>query len=145
MTGSGDYNAFIISRLFAGLFAGSTTILGSGTIIDIFFLHQRGRAFASYELSLLFGVLCGPTIGGFIVQDNSWTVAFWWTLAPVGAAIILLVIFGEETKFERESESRGRHSLPSGFIQSRISIFFPGTQVTGPSRFTEMVSLCVLP
>lgn len=94
MTDSGDYHAFIISRLFAGLFGGSTTILGSGTIMDIFFLYQRGRAFACYELSLLLGVISGPTIGGFIVQDNSWTVTFWWTIAPVGGAAILLLIFG---------------------------------------------------
>ena len=104
-----------------------------------FFLHQRGRAFACYELSLLFGVICGPTIGGFIVHTKFWTVAFWWTLAPLGAATITLFIFGEETKFERDSESPAARNIPPGFMRSRAALLFPGTQVTRPNRTVKMV------
>lgn len=43
MTGRDDYDSFLISRLFAGLFGSVATILGSGYIMDMFFLHQRGK------------------------------------------------------------------------------------------------------
>ena len=43
MTSPNDYNSFVASRLFAGIFGSVATILGSGYIMDIFFLHQRGK------------------------------------------------------------------------------------------------------
>ena len=140
MTKSDDYNAFIISRMFAGLCGGSPTILGSGSIVEMFFLHQRGRVFACYELSLLLGVVTGPTIGGFIVQNHSWTVAFWWTLAPVGLAIVLIFAFGEETRFARDGDSTIYPRTPSSFIPSRIATLFPGTKVAPQRSVGSIVS-----
>ena len=43
MTGSNDYISFVLSRLFGGIFGSVATILGSGYIMDMFFLHQRGK------------------------------------------------------------------------------------------------------
>jgi len=43
MTGPNHYISFVVSRLFAGLFGSVATILGSGCIMDVFFLHQRGK------------------------------------------------------------------------------------------------------
>ena len=43
MTSHNNYNSFVASRLFAGMFGSVATILGSGYIMDIFFLHQRGK------------------------------------------------------------------------------------------------------
>ena len=55
MTGPNDYIAFTMSRLFTGLFGGIPAILGSGYIIDMFYLHQRGKPLLSlrYQLYLL--------------------------------------------------------------------------------------------
>ena len=55
MTGQHDYKAFVISRLFGGLFSSIPQILGNGIIVDIFFLHERGRAFAVYTTSFALG------------------------------------------------------------------------------------------
>lgn len=41
MTGPNDYEAFVVSRLFAGLFGSCPTVLGSGYIIDLFFFHNE--------------------------------------------------------------------------------------------------------
>ena len=108
--------------------------------MDIFFLHQRGRAFACYELSLLFGVICGPTIGGFVVQNNAWPVAFWWTLAPLGIAAVLLFFFGQETRFARVGSSKLYPLPPSPFFRNRIATLLPGTQVVPQYKVRELVS-----
>lgn len=129
MTGPNDYEAFVVSRLFAGLFGSCPTVLGSGYIVDLFFLHQRGRAFSCYELSLLLGVICSPTVGGFIVQSHPWPVAFWWTLAPVGIGIVLIFCFGEETGFARDNATVVYPRTPLPFLQNRIVTFLPGTRV----------------
>lgn len=43
------------------------TVLGPAYAIDIFLLHQRGKAFISYKLSLTSSIVASPTVGGFIV------------------------------------------------------------------------------
>ena len=88
-TGHDDYISFIISRLFGGIFGGIPAILGAGTIVDIFFLHERGLAFATFSLSFLLGTAVGPTFGGFIVQSAPWPNEFWWTVGLQGAVIVL--------------------------------------------------------
>jgi MFS family permease len=85
----GDYNAFVISRLFGGMFGACPSILGTGMITDIFFLHERGKAFSTFLLCFLLGTLAGPTFGGFIVQHVSWPAEFWWTIGLQALVIIL--------------------------------------------------------
>lgn len=138
MTGPNDYEAFVVSRLFAGLFGSPSTILGAGYIVDLFFLHQRGKAFSCYELSLLLGVICSPTIGGFIVQSHSWPVTFWWTLVPVGIGIILIFCFGEETGFDRERTTVIYPEAPSSFVPNRIATLLPGTRIS-PKNHTDSI------
>ncbi|KAL9059138.1 MAG: hypothetical protein Q9162_001356 [Coniocarpon cinnabarinum] len=55
MTSSDDYDAFVISRLFGGLVGSVPQILGNGIIVNIFFLHERGRAFAIYSTFFTIG------------------------------------------------------------------------------------------
>ena len=40
MTHSNQYNPFVITRLFAGMFGSVPSILGASTITDLFFLHE---------------------------------------------------------------------------------------------------------
>ena len=123
-----------------GLFAGAPTILGSGFIMDIFFLHQRGKAFACYELSLLLGVICSPTVGGFIAQQSPWPVVFWWTLAPVGAAAVLVCLVCEETGFARTEDDTIYPTMPKGFVHNRVLTLLPGISVTPRSTSRDIVS-----
>jgi MFS family permease len=71
------------------MFGACPSILGTGVITDIFFLHERGKAYSTFSLSFLLGTLAGPTLGGFIVQHVSWQVEFWWTIGLQGLVIIL--------------------------------------------------------
>jgi MFS family permease len=89
MTGKGDYLPFVLSRFFAGVFGSVPSILGAGVLTDIFFLHERGRAFSTFSLSFLMGTVAGPTFGGFIVQHVYWANELWWTVGLQGLIIIL--------------------------------------------------------
>jgi MFS family permease len=66
MTGVDDYIPFTILQLFCGMFGGNPAITGSGYIIDTFYLHQRGKAFAVFEVLIIFVVVGGGTLGGFV-------------------------------------------------------------------------------
>lgn len=109
--------------------------------MDIFFLHQRGRAFMCLEISLLAAFTVSPTIGGFIVQTRPWPVTVWWTLAPIGLAMILVVAVLEETSFPRGENSGIYPSRPTSFFKNRIVTFLPGMKVVPtPSRRSVVCS-----
>lgn len=139
MTGVNDYIPFTISRLFTGLFGGIPAILGSGYIIDMFFLHQRGKAFAVFEILIIFAVVGGGTLGGFIAHNNNWDLVFWWTLGPVGAAMILVFVFVEETSYERNDQKSGRISLPKSWLANRVATFLPGSRTQPSGKSKEVV------
>ena len=140
MTGANDFIPFTISRLFAGFFGPIPAILGSGYIIDMFCLHQRGKAFAIFEVLIIFAVVGGGTLGGFIAQSRPWDYVFWWTLGPIGAAIIAVFLFVEDTEYDRHLETPRRHVLPTGWLANRIATFFPGTKTQPAGKGSEFVN-----
>lgn len=128
LTHPDDYNDFVVSRFFGAFFGSVASAIGAGTIIDLFFLHQRGKAFTCYTLMILFGTFFGPTISGFIVARAPWPVQFWWTVGVEGFIAILVFFFLEETTFPRD----GKHSPftpPSSYVSNRIATFFPGHKI----------------
>ena len=139
MTHKDDYVPFLISRLLAGMFASVPTTFGPAYAIDIFFLHQRGKAFISYELSLLAGVVATPTIGGFIIQSKPWPYTFWWTIAPVGVAMVLVFCFLKETGFRRNQDDQTQIRQPTSFLKNRMATFFPGNKVVPRTSSREVV------
>ncbi|KAI9046870.1 hypothetical protein LZ554_008948 [Drepanopeziza brunnea f. sp. 'monogermtubi'] len=131
MDGPNDFIPFLLSRLICGMFGVIPAIMGVGFIMDMFFLHQRGKAFALFEVLIIFAVVGGGTLGGFIAETNPWTYVFWWTLGPIGAAIISVFLFVEDTTFDRTPGAIQRQ-LPTGYLANRLATFFIGTR-TQPS------------
>lgn len=72
MTDEDQYEPFVASRLFCGLFGAAPSIFGVRPIIDMFFLHERGRAFNTFHICYLLGTVLGPTFSGFIVESKGW-------------------------------------------------------------------------
>ena len=91
MTASDDYTPFILSRLVAGLFGSIPSIPASQYVMDIYFLHQRGKAFAALEVSLFGGLLLAPVLGGFIANSRPWPFVFWWLVAVSGVSAIMSI------------------------------------------------------
>ncbi|KAL2014532.1 hypothetical protein VTN00DRAFT_2057 [Thermoascus crustaceus] len=136
MTGEGDYIPFTVSRLFGGIFGSIPSILGAQPLMDMFFLHERGKVFTTFHLSFLLGTVAGPTFCGFVVQHADWPFEFWWTVALQGVVSVLAFIFLEETGFTRDG---GRVYQPQrkGFIRNRIATFFLGNLVAHKDGMKE--------
>jgi MFS family permease len=137
-----QFNSFIVSRFFSGFFGGVTGVLGPRVLVDLFFLHQRGRAFTAFHWCLNFGSVAGPTLSAYISSNRSWTLEFWWTVGLLGFTIICCLLFMHETSWVREPDAVNTPA-PENFFSNRIATFFPGTRVTPKSSARQTVSLAL--
>ena len=141
MTHSDQYIAFVMARLFGGLFGGNAAPLGSDAIVDMFYLHQRGKALTILNITFLAGVVIGPTLSGFIVGSTDWPVQFWWSNGVEAAVILVSLLFLEETYYDRSlgPDAKGR-KRPASFAASRITTLFCGSRLMPPISVTQTVS-----
>ena len=139
MTNPSQYAPYLVSRFFAGFGAPVPSALGPRILLDLFFIHERGRAFSVLTLSYLLGTLAIPTIGCFVASQTDWPIMFWWTIPFLGLALILTVVFMEETGFEREGKTRYPRQ-PTSFVANRIATFLPGNKVVPSYTLAETVS-----
>ncbi|KFX92357.1 hypothetical protein O988_07311 [Pseudogymnoascus sp. VKM F-3808] len=147
MAGPNDFIPFAISRAICGVFGVIPAILGTGYIMDMFFLHQRGKAFAIFEVLIIFAVVGGGTLGGFIAEYGPWSDVFWWTVGPVGAAAISVFIFVEDTTFNHSPNAIQRPPLPKSWFANRVATFLPGikTQAVGPGKGAAVYRRFIVP
>ncbi|KAJ5934459.1 Major facilitator superfamily domain general substrate transporter [Penicillium verhagenii] len=144
MTHSDDYIPFIMSRLFAGFFGAVPTVLGPRIVTDLFYLHQRGRAFTMLHMGFLFGTIAGPTFSGFVSANTTFPVEFWWTVGLLGFTLICCFCFLEETGFDRENFERNPE-IPRGLVANRFATFFFGHSVVLPTTWKETAKVAVTP
>lgn len=140
MTKPDQYVPYIVSRYFAAFFGVTVSVLGPKYLVDMFFLHQRGRAFTVLHLALNFGASAGPTFAGFVAAKAYWPVEYWWSVALAAFTIIIVFFFLEETYYDR-SEGAVNRTKPVSFIKDRVDTFFPGHKVARPVTWGETVGL----
>ena len=136
---SDQYEPFVVASLFRGLFGATPAIVGTRLLLDMFFLHERGKAFAVFTFMFLLAVLAGPTFSGFIVQHAKWPVQFWWGVASQGAAAILVFMFLEETGWTRDERAQ-YPKPPESWLQNRVATFLPGSKVVPSISASQLVS-----
>ena len=148
MTSPNNYTAFVVSKWLGGTFGSVASTIGAGVILDTFFLHQRGKAFACYTTSTLFGPQMGPTLGGFIIESAPWSVQFWWVIGVEGLVILLVFFYLDETS-TFEGKTKGRSHEDASWLASRVATIFPRSDTLGsrdgsttPWLTSIMIGLC---
>jgi MFS family permease len=139
-----DYTSFIVSRFFGGFFGSVVGVLGPRVLVDMFFLHQRGRAFTVFHWCFDFGTVAGPTISALIDANTSWIYAYVGTSGLVGVALILVFAFMHETTWDRRPNATNVEA-PQGFLSNRIATFLPGNRVTLHTPFSDTLRISALP
>ena len=138
-----DLVSFAVSRGLVGFFCQVPQVLTGGVIINIFFLHERGKTFAIFSTLYVLGTAIGPSLDGIIVQHSTWPDAFWWLVAGNGFAAALMFLIMEDTNFDRSHDKpapiRDRSARPS-WVSSRIQTFFPGNKVVPGANAGQIVS-----
>ncbi|KAI9699555.1 MAG: hypothetical protein M1820_007186 [Bogoriella megaspora] len=109
-----SFASLIVTRFFAGFFAGPNVVLIEGTFADIWAARTTNTYYAFLGFAQYFGAACGPLILGFIVPVTSWRWTQYITLM-IQAAVLLFAIGVPET-YQREIIRRRarRAGLPHG-------------------------------
>lgn len=98
------YAQLIGARIVNGLFPAAMA-LGPATVVDCFFVHQRGRATGLFTVLLTTGAHIAPILGGLVGQFLGWR----WTFklaAILDGSMFLVILFGlPETLYVRAHNS----------------------------------------
>jgi MFS family permease len=86
-------------------------------IHDMFFFHERARKINIWAFSFLIGPYLGPFISGFIAEKLDWRNNFGVLAGFYGFSVLLIVLFGDETLYDREHK---HEPAPTSGIVARI-------------------------
>lgn len=106
------YAGFTACRTLQGLFNTPPQVIGLSIIHDMFFFHKRARKINIWAFSFFCGPFLGPFISGLLVERISWRAVYGVLAGLHGLAVLLIVIFGDETLYDRiipvaDTPSRG--------------------------------------
>jgi MFS family permease len=118
--------------------------VGANIIVQVFFLHDRGKCFAIYTSLILLGTVASNTLSGFIVQSTAWPVQYWYNVAFEGLIAILCLLFLDETGWTRLGGDI-YPTLPEGFLASKLATYTLLRRVTPRKTAREIGYRAVLP
>lgn len=98
-----SYESMIGGRLIQGL---GTSIFESVTfaiIGDLYFVHQRGSRMAIYITAQVSLVLFPSLMSGVVAVNLGWRWCFWILAIFLGIGFLLVLFFGWETSYNRNS------------------------------------------
>ncbi|KAF9913511.1 hypothetical protein BX616_009943 [Lobosporangium transversale] len=81
----------IIARIFQSIGSGGASILGAGTVADIYPPEEQGTSMGLMFLGQFLGPVLGPPIGGLLAQAFGWQSTFFFM--AIASAIIILELF----------------------------------------------------
>ncbi|KAK0634823.1 major facilitator superfamily domain-containing protein [Bombardia bombarda] len=91
-----SWPAFLIFRLFSGVFASAPIAIVTGIYADIYGdPRTRGRSMGMFLAATLFGPLFAPIVSGYCAPTIGWRWVFWIGLIYAGATIVPLLFLPE--------------------------------------------------
>ncbi|KAL2211398.1 MFS general substrate transporter [Sarocladium strictum] len=95
------FESFMAARILNGFF--STVAQGGGLmfIFDMFFFHERARKINIWAAFIILSPYMGPLLTAFIITKLKWPIAFWVYFAETTLALILTILFVQETYYDR--------------------------------------------
>ena len=105
---SKNYGTIMAMRALNGFFAGIPLGLGSATVVDLFFTHERGTYMGIYTLSFITGGHIAPIIGGYINLNLTWHWCFYIPAILTAVEFVVFALTVPETLFSRAPEALAR-------------------------------------
>ena len=91
-----NWPALLVFRFFCGALASAPIAIVAGILADIFSdPRTRGRAFAIFMVSTVFGPLLAPIVSGYTTPAIGWRPTFWIGFGYAGFSFICVVFLPE--------------------------------------------------
>jgi MFS family permease len=110
--GAKSYAGFTACRTLQGFFAAPPQVIGLSIIHDMFFFHERARKINIWAFCFLLGPYLGPFISAFIAEKLSWRQNFGVLCGFFGFSILVILLCGDETLYDRKNTESKKASSP---------------------------------
>ncbi|KAM5538327.1 hypothetical protein V8D89_007929 [Ganoderma adspersum] len=93
------------SRIFQGVGLAPAQCLVAATLEHIYLqvVHERGSRSTIWNFALIGGTALGPFVYGYVIQDLSWQLGFWFVSIACGLAFVCVFFFVPETTRRRQA------------------------------------------
>src|SRR5271166_1890331 len=101
-----NLNALLLFRILQGVGGGGMVPVAQSILADAFPPAKRGQAFAVFGVAVVVAPVVGPTLGGWLSDNVSWTWCFLIN-APVGViamALISLLVPREQARRQQQGQ-----------------------------------------
>ncbi|KAI5846616.1 major facilitator superfamily domain-containing protein [Morchella snyderi] len=94
-------DSFLGARVLQGFGLGAFETIVPSSIGDMYFVHQRGKRIAFYNLSFLGSTYFMPVLGGYISMHHGWRAQFQIISAFLGPIVFLIFFLVPEHAYNR--------------------------------------------
>ncbi|KAM5538328.1 hypothetical protein V8D89_007930 [Ganoderma adspersum] len=88
-----------VSRVFQGFGQAASKCLVATSIEHLYFVPERGSRPCMWNVFQLMGSLLATLINGYVIEDLSWRLGFWFFSIGCGLAFIAILFFVPEVSF----------------------------------------------
>lgn len=97
-----DFDTFYAMRALMGWFITAPQTISIAFLKDCFFFHERARAIGLWSTLYIASPYIGPCFANFVVGAlGTWRPVFWMNTGVIGLQMIFIVLFIDETWFNR--------------------------------------------
>ena len=82
-------NALVVFRVIQAIGGGAIMPVGMSYIMQMFPIHERGKALGFWGIAAMAAPAIGPTLGGYIIQYMDWRFIFYVNV-PIGVVGVIL-------------------------------------------------------
>lgn len=108
---SNDYSTFYAMRVLSAMFLTAAQTISLAFLKDMFFFHERARKIGLWAVLYIASPYLGPQLASFVVgKTGDWHHPYWMGTGCVGIQLILVVLFIDETWYNRDVPS---HEQPA--------------------------------
>ncbi|KIW44064.1 uncharacterized protein PV06_05104 [Exophiala oligosperma] len=143
MNGPNDYAPYMASKVIGSWFASASASISASILVEIFFLHDRGKAFAIWLNCGLMGSCAAGTVSGYIVQNTTWQVQFWYNVGLEFFVALLSLFFLDETRFVRDGDAQ--EQTPRLGTLSRLAGFLLLKRTVPRKTFRDFLGYAAMP